>query len=102
MINVEDLKPILKDFVSEENMADAVVRISEIDKDVDTSDIDEANATIAKLQEQNKKLTEMFFTGNPMMSKNSSSSQLSTGTDDEADEDEKPLTYDDLFVPIEE
>lgn len=98
MINLDDLKPILQDVVSEDNMADTILRISEIDKDVDTSALDEANATIAKLQEQNKKLTDIFFNGKPeVLGDKSIQPPSSTGTDDE-DEYESPTSYDDLFV----
>lgn len=96
MINIEDLKPILQDVISEDAMADVVVRVSEIDKEVDNSALDEANATIEKLKEQNKKLTDIFFTGKNEKFDDAPLPDEPAGTEDE--EDDGPETFEDLFV----
>lgn len=95
MINLDDLKPILQEIISEENMADAILRVSEIDHDMDTSALDEANATIEKLREQNKKLTDIFFTGKN--EKFDDAPLPDDGVDGDDEEDNIPQTFDDLF-----
>lgn len=102
MIDIENLKPILQEVVPEEAMADVVVRVSEIDEAIDTSALDtanaslaEANATIEKLREQNKKLTDIFFTGKK---EDFDDAPLPDEPADEpADEDEGPEKFEDLF-----
>jgi hypothetical protein len=96
MIDIEKLKPILQDVVSEDNMPDVIVRVSEIDEAVDNSALEEANATIEKLKEQNKKLTDIFFTGKNEKFDDAPLPDESAGTDD-SDEDDSPETFEDLF-----
>ena len=97
MINIEDLKPILQDVISEDAMADLVVRVSEIDKEMDTSALDKANATIEKLKEQNKKLTDIFFTGKDGKFTDAPLPDEPAGGED-PEEDDGPETFEDLFV----
>lgn len=97
MIDIDELKPILQDVVSEDNMADVVLRVSEIDREVDTSALDEANATIAQLREQNKKLTDIFFTGKDEKFTDAPLPDEPAGTE-ESEEDDAPETFEDLFV----
>lgn len=96
MIDIEKLKPILQDVVSEDNMADVIVRVSEIDEAVDNTALEEANATIEKLKEQNKKLTDIFFTGKNEKFDDAPLPDEPAGTDD-SDEDDGPETFEDLF-----
>lgn len=63
MIDLEKLKPILKDLIPDESMSDAVIRIQEIDEEMDDSSLQNALAENERLKEQNKKLTDIFFTG---------------------------------------
>lgn len=96
MIDLERLKPILKDLIPEESMSDAVIRIQEIDEEMDESALQEALAENNRLKEQNKKLTDIFFTGK----KDEFDGVLPDRPNDEAegDEDEEePDKIDDLF-----
>ena len=63
MIDLEKLKPILKDIIPEDSMSDAVIRIQEIDEEMDDSSLQNALAENERLKEQNRKLTDIFFTG---------------------------------------
>lgn len=93
MIDLEKLKPILKDIVPEDGMADAVIRIQEIDEEMDNSALENALAENTRLKEQNAKLTDIFFTGRQK------GAEPDAPTPDEPtdDEDTTPETFEDLF-----
>lgn len=93
MIDIEKLKPLLKDWVSEDAMADAILKVSEIDEDMDTTAYDEAVAENKKLREQNKKLTDIFFTGK----KEETQNELNLPDEEESVEEEEDYTFDGLF-----
>ena len=93
MIDLEKLKPILKDIIPEDGMADAVIRIQEIDEEMDNSALENALSENAKLKEQNAKLTDIFFTGRQK------GAEPDAPTPDEPTDDEytAPETFEDLF-----
>lgn len=91
MIDLEKLKPILQEIVPEDNMADAVLRIQEIDEEMDNSALEKANKENARLKEQNQKLTQIFFTG-----KNNVDTDVRT-PDEPGEEEDEPETFEDLF-----
>lgn len=93
MIDIEKLKPILKEIVPEDGMADAVIRIQEIDEEMDNSALENALSENAKLKEQNAKLTDIFFKGRPK------DGEPDAPMPDEPtdDEDTTPETFEDLF-----
>lgn len=93
MIDLEKLKPILKEIVPEESMTDAVIRIQEIDEQMDNSALENALAENAKLKEQNAKLTDIFFTGRQK------GAEPDAPTPDEPTDDDEtaPETFEDLF-----
>lgn len=91
MIDLEKLKPILQEIVPEDNMADAVLRIQEIDEEPDNSALEKANEENARLKEQNQKLTQIFFTG-----KNNVDTDVRT-PDEPVEEEDEPETFEDLF-----
>lgn len=91
MIDLEKLKPILQEIVPEDNMADAVLRIQEIDEEMDNSALEKANEENARLKEQNQKLTQIFFTG-----KNNVDTDVRT-PDEPVEEEDEPETFEDLF-----
>lgn len=95
MIDIEKLKPLMKGWVSEDNMADAILAVSEIDEEMDTSAADELKAENERLKEQNKKLTDIFFTGK----KETSDVVLpdEKGPEGENKEDDEPDKIEDLF-----
>lgn len=94
MIDLERLKPILKDLIPEESMSDAVIRIQEIDEEMDDSSLQNALAENERLKEQNKKLTDIFFTGKKEEFDDAPLPDEPAGGDDEEDSVE---TFKDLF-----
>lgn len=94
MIDLEKLKPILKDLIPEESMSDAVIRIQEIDEEMDDSSLQNALAENERLKDQNKKLTDIFFTGK----KEEFDDANLPDEPAEGDEEEKSVeTFEDLF-----
>lgn len=93
MIDLEKLKPILKEIIPEDGMADAVIRIQEIDEEMDNSALENALAENARLKEQNEKLTDIFFKGRPK------DAEPDAPTPDEPTDDDEttPETFEDLF-----
>ena len=93
MIDLEKLKPILKEIVPEDGMADAVIRIQEIDEEMDNSALENALAENTRLKEQNAKLTDIFFTGRQK------DVEPDAPTPDEPTDDDEtaPETFEDLF-----
>lgn len=94
MIDLERLKPILKDLIPEESMSDAVIRIQEIDEEMDDSSLQNALAENERLKEQNKKLTDIFFTGKK---EEFDDAPLPDEPADGDDEEESVETFKDLF-----
>lgn len=94
MINLERLKPILQEIVPEENIPDAVLRVTEIDEDMDdrSEELRIANEEIQRLKDSNKKLASMFFTG---QKEDNPNSPPDTHTDEE--EEHVMETFEDLF-----
>ena len=93
MIDLEKLKPILKEIVPEDGMADAVIRIQEIDEEMDNSALENALAENARLKEQNAKLTDIFFTGR----QNGAEPDAPTPDEPTDDDETAPETFKDLF-----
>lgn len=93
MIDLEKLKPILQEVIPEDSMADAVIRIQEIDEEMDNSALEDALAENAKLKEQNAKLTDIFFTGRQK------DAEPDAPTPDEPTDDDEIAaeTFEDLF-----
>lgn len=93
MIDLEKLKPILQEVIPEDSMADAVIRIQEIDEEMDNSALEDALAENARLKEQNAKLTDIFFTGRQK------DTEPDAPTPDEPTEDDEIAaeTFEDLF-----
>lgn len=98
MIDIERLKPILKDLIPEEAMSDAVVRVSEIDEKMDdkSDELQKANDEIQKLKDSNAKLTGMFFTGQKIDNPNPLPDEPAEDEDEE-DTDTRAERFEDLF-----
>lgn len=96
MLDLEKLKPILKEIVPEDSMSDAIIRIQEIDEDMDDTALKEAQAENVKLKEQNKKLTDIFFTG-----KKDDFDDAPLPDEPDGSEDDVPETFEDLFEDSE-
>lgn len=93
MVDLEKLKPILQEVIPEDSMADAVIRIQEIDEEMDNSALEDALAENARLKEQNAKLMDIFFTGRQ------EDTEPDAPTPDEPTEGEEITaeTFEDLF-----
>lgn len=97
MIDMEKLKPILQDSIAEDQIADVILRVTEIDEAVDdrSEELRIANDELSKLRDTNRKLTNMFFTG--QRDETINSNNLSDEPAAEPEEDPEPETFDDLF-----
>lgn len=97
MIDMEKLKPILKDSIAEDQIADVILKVTEIDEAVDdkSEELRVANEELSKLRDTNKKLTNMFFTGQKDETINTNN--LPDEQAEEQEEDPEPETFDDLF-----
>lgn len=96
MIDLERLKPILQELIPEESMSDAVLRVKEIDEEMDNSALENLTAENNKLREQNKKLTDIFFTG-----KKEEFDDAALPDEPNEDVEEEPDTFDELFEEVD-
>lgn len=97
MIDLEKLKPILKDVISEDSMTDAILRIQEIDEQMDDTSAKEVAEENERLKEQNRKLTEIFFTGKKSDDDVKTPDEPTESQEEEEDEEGEKETFSELF-----
>lgn len=100
MINMIELKPIIEPLLTEENAAEVISKISEIDREPENQDVPDVSEEVKKAidannKEWNERFKSTFFSG---------STQPQTQTKEETDtqtdkqtETKKPTTYEELF-----
>lgn len=86
MIVMEELKPILEPLLNEENSADIIGRIQEIDREVDNSaEVERIN------KEWNQKFKDAFLSGKGVP-------EVKTEEKEEVEEKKTPRTFEELFT----
>ena len=110
MINITDLKPIIEPLLNDENSADIISKIQEIDKDVSSEGTftqDDIDSAVKKVNaEWNERFKKTFFSGSKdnkeITSKNNSGDSADDVVDTGTDEPTTPAKYEDLFTVKEE